>query len=257
MSSMHTNFIDFRDEHRIYYFDGYLRELVGMIIITKIDKEEFSEAVVGNNLPKEPETWYKFVCDTYMGSGGIYKEDLLPDIFAYRDGEITLSRLVRYLLLNIHYRVDNPIVLIEDLSSYNLTVSSEGLGGNGIEVFLYPMDTDSYYRIETSICESTFMYLSENKGKLSLRIDRKIAEGSVYWLIRSFAEIIYALQEYFHREDIRILQICVMAKDGLNSKPTVVYSKWCERFPYLVDLYVKKERAYWKKLSSCKKDVGL
>lgn len=252
MSSMHTNFIDFRDEHRIYYFDGYLRELVGMIMITKTDQKEFSEAVVGNNLPKEPETWYKFVCNTYMESGGIYKEGLLPDIFAYRDGEITLSRLVRYLLLNIHYRVDDPIVLIEDLSSYNLTVSSEGLGGNGIEVFLYSMDADSYYRIETSICESTFMYLSENKGKLSLRIDRKIAEGSVYWLIRSVAEIIYALQEYFHREDIRLSRICIMEKECLRQKPTMMYSKWCDRFPCFVDWFVKKERAYWNNLKTSK-----
>ena len=37
MSNIHTNFIDFRDEHRIYFLEGNLLELVGMIADTDYD----------------------------------------------------------------------------------------------------------------------------------------------------------------------------------------------------------------------------
>ena len=201
MSDIHTNYIDFRDEHRIYLLYGLLEELVGMIADS--DYDERNENAMSDS---SPITWYKFIVNPkYMFDGGHYKEGELPPIFAHRGDVLTGYQLMNYLINNDN---DEPICLLEELEGLGLTAELSERECS-IQICLVPL-WNRIFRVESNI-GFPLMFISEPKDNcVVLEANEKKITCSLKKLIIDIGNILYALREYFHKPTIDISDIFLM-----------------------------------------------
>lgn len=198
-----TNFIDFRDEHRIYLIEGSLEELVGMIAVIDFDDdyEDFGKFC----LPS-PVTYYKFIINPkYMINGGYFSEGGLPNIFAHRGDTIKVWQMMEILLKNIYFHTETPIEILEELSDFELKVDpSEAICD--IRIRLYQCTT---FRVETDLGGALmFITIPEEGDKgFTFSIDGDEKFYSYRDLAIRIGEILYALRKFFHRPDIEIVNI--------------------------------------------------
>lgn len=199
-----TNFIDFKDEHRIYLIEGSLEELVGMIAVTNFDDdyEDFGKL----RLPS-PVTHYKFIINpNYMCNGGYFCEGNLPNIFAHRGDTIKVWQIMEILLKNIYFHIESPIAILEELSDFELKVDpSEAICD--IRIRLYQIIKS--FRVETDLGGAImFITISKEGDKgITVSIDGYEKFYSYRDLAIRIGKILYALRKFFHRPDIEIVNI--------------------------------------------------
>ena len=243
MSNIQTNFIDFRNEHRLYVIDGFLQELVGMIAITDFDS--FSD--LHEDADPSPETYYKFICDSqFMHDGGSFSEGELPHIFAHRGDIISIYNVMNYLLKNIYFNTDSPICLLERFDDYNLSISEEHFHP---DITISLCDVKSSYRIETSLGHP-LMFIEKKCSQpnmVSLTIDGYHIALSYKKIIMRLGKIIYGLRSYMKRKDIRIKEIWDI-KDWVTPTEKKNPPTGWERLPRLVDLAAEIHEKYWNNI---------
>lgn len=245
MSNITTNYIDFRQEHRIYLLEGVLYELVGMLAITDHDEQEDD----GFSTHSSPVTYYKLILDAeQMYNGGCYQEGELPTVFARRGDVISLPRLALYLLGNIYFNIDNPSILMEQLEEYNLKVENNDICD--ITIRLYPVYHG--YRVVSDFhssfhCPLTFISSSEYKTGLLFDVKGHKEFYTFKKLATRLGKIIYALQTSFER-DIEIVRICEVKGEGTPDEQEIDLPKGYSQFLRLVRIAAEKERIYWENI---------
>ena len=245
MSNITTNYIDFRQEHRIYLLEGVLFELVGMLAITDHDEKEDD----GFGTHSSPFTYYKFIFDAeQMYDGGCYQEGELPPVFARRGDVISLPRLALYLLGNIYFNNDNPSILMEEIGEYDLKVENNDICD--ITIRLYPVWQG--YRVVSDFHDCfhgplTFISSSEYKPGLLFKVDGHKEFYTFKKLATRIGQIIYALQTSFER-DIEIVRICEVKGEGTSDEQEIDLPKGYSQFLRLVRIATEKERIYWENI---------
>ena len=245
MSNITTNYIDFRQEHRIYLLEGVLYELVGMLAITDHDEQEDD----GFDTHSSPVTYYKLILDAeQMYDGGCYQEGELPPVFARRGDVISLPRLALYLLGNIYFNIDNPSILMEQLEAYDLKVENNDICD--ITIRLYPVYHG--YRVVSDFhssfhCPLTFISSSEYKTGLLFDVKGHKEFYTFKKLATRIGKIIYALQTSFER-DIEIVRICEVKGEGTSDEQEIDLPKGYSQFLRLVRIAAEKERIYWENI---------
>lgn len=244
MSDIHTNYIDFRDEHRIYLLDGMLYELVGMIADT--DYDEWNEHSTSDD--SSPITWYKLILNSnYMFDGGHYEEGCLPYVFAHRGDVLNGYQLMQYLINN---HTDDPICLLEALDDFDLTAELTE-SECSIRIRLFPVW--SGYRVESNIGFPMMFISAPKDDRKGVVLDGQGYEGEETYsykrLAKEMGEILYALREYFKKPTIDISGITI-AEDECAPKETEVEAPEAyNRFLRLVRIAAEKEKKYWEDLT--------
>ena len=246
MSNLHSNYIDFRSEHRLYLLDGCISELVGMIADT--DYDEWDEDTVSED--PSPITWYKLIVNPeYMHDGGHYREGSLPFIFAHRGDVLKEYQLVNYLMNNIVYSVDSPICLLEDLKNFDLSaILTDSLRSISIRL----CSVWSGYRVETS-AGGKLMFISTPKDGSKGVVFTSDGHEKLYSykeLAKAFGQILYALREFFHDSTININRISIVENECTSDEKLVPAPKGYTKFLRLVNLGAEKERMYWEWLDT-------
>lgn len=246
MADIQSHYIDFRDEHRIYFIEGMLMELVGMIADT--DYDEWN-----NDSPStdpSPVTWYKLIVHPeLMFDGGHYEEGCLPPIFAHRGDTISTHKIVKYLLENIYYNTDSPIVLLEELQELDLCVDKSDMICD-IAVRLFSVLGDGY-RIETELQTTLgyplmFIHPHQKDGKkgLMFSIDDEKKHYTFKQLATAFGAILYALREFYER-DIEIVSIREVKKEYTPEEYEAELPKSYRQFLRMIEIAAEKEKRYW------------
>ena len=246
MSDIQSHYIDFRDEHRIYFIEGMLMELVGMIADTDYDE-------LHNDSPStdpSPVTWYKLIVHPeLMADGGHYEESCLPLIFAHRGDTISKHKIAKYLLENIYYNTDSPIILLEELQELDLCVDKSDMICD-IAVRLFSVLGDGY-RIETEL-QTTFGYplmfihphQKDGKKGLMFSIDDEKKHYTFKQLATAFGAILYALREFYER-DIEIVSIREVKKEYTPEEYEAELPKSYRQFLRMIEIAAEKEKRYW------------
>ena len=238
-----TNYIDFRNEHRIYLLEGILDELVGMIAVTDFD--DLYEDCPGPSAC--PKTTYKLILNPgFMYPGGCWEEGELPSVFAHRGDIISHPRLLKLLLGNIFFEADDAVGLMDQLKKYDLKV--EDLTKNDITLRLERFLGDNF-RVGSDLHSlidypSTYISYSDNPKGIRFSIDGNEKVYSFYELANRIGEIVYALQEYFSR-DVNITRICEVKNQGSSNEQEVELPKSYSKFLRLVRLAAEIERKKW------------
>lgn len=243
MSDIHTNYIDFRDEHRIYLLDGMLYELVGMIADT--DYDEWNEKTKSDD--SSPITWYKLILNSdFMFDGGYYEEGCLPYVFAHRGDVLKGYQLMQYLINN---HTDDPICLLEALDDFDLTAELTE-SQCSIRIRLFPVR--SSYRVESNIGFPMMFISAPKDDRKGVVLDVQGYEGEETYSYKSLAEyigkILYALRKYLHRPTIDIYGFSIVEDECAPMHTEVKAPESYTRFLRLVRLAVEKEKKYWDDL---------
>ena len=236
-----TNYIDFRNEHRIYLLEGILDELVGMIAVTNFD--DLDEDSPGPSA--SPKTTYKLILNPdCMYTGGVWEEGDLPSVFAHRGDIISHPLLLKILLGNIFFRTDDAVSLmfyqlkkydlkVEELTKNDITLRLDRLSGDDFRV-----GSDLHSLIDYPL---TFISYSDNPKGIRFSIGGNEEVYSFYELANRIGEIVYALQEYFSR-DVNITRICEVKNQGSSNEQEVELPESYSKFLRLVRLAAEKER---------------
>ena len=238
-----TNYIDFRNEHRIYLLEGILDELVGMIAVTDFD--DLYEDCPGPSAC--PKTTYKLILNPdIMYTGGVWEEGELPSVFAHRGDIISHPRLLKFLLGNIFFQTDDAVHLMDQLKKYDIKVKD--LIKNDITLRLKRLLGDNF-RVESDLHSLigypwTFFSYSDNPKGIRFSIDGNEKIYSFYELANRIGEIVYALQKYFSR-DVNITRMCEVKNQGSSNEQEVELPKSYSKFLRLVRLAAEIERKKW------------
>lgn len=242
--NVQSNFIDFRNEHRIYLLEGGLFELFGMIAVTDCENvddyscESFSKA-------PSPVTSYKFIIDPeLMMNGGYFEEGELPSVFAHRGDTISITQLMEYLMGNLYFHTEEPILLLNELSHFNLAVDQSQ---PVCDIRILLNDVGSVYRVNTNLGGPlTFIsFPSEGKKGVNLSIDGQSVSLSYRELAKKIGRILYALRRYFKRPGIDVVSI---SKVENEHSPQRREEKMCgkyNQFLRLVRIGAECEKRYW------------
>lgn len=198
-----TNFIDFRNEHRIYLLDGALYELFGMIAVTDLDDLDNDGMLRMQDSPS-PKTRYKFIIvDEQMLNGGIYEEGELPSVFAHRGDTIKIREIMNILLLNIYFHNAEPIDILKDLSDLDLTVDVPEPFPD-IEIRI--AEKYDFFSVDTNLSHPIMYFSIPKKGEngVTLSINGYEDTYSLNFLATRIGEIIHDLRVYFNRPEIKI-----------------------------------------------------
>ena len=241
MSDIHTNYIDFRDEHRIYLLDDHLHELVGMIADT--DYDEWNEDSISDD--SSPITWYKLILNSkYMFDGGHYREGDLPSIFAHR-GDVLKGRQLMQYIINNH--LDDPICLLEDLDEFDITAE---LTESECSIQIRLFQVWSGYRVESNI-GFPLMFISapkDDRKGVVLTVNGEEKTYSYKRLAKEIGEILYALREYFKKPTIDISGFSIVEDECAPIETEVKAPESYTRFLRLVRLATEKEKKCWDDL---------
>lgn len=250
MSNIHTNYIDFRDEHRIYFLEGNLLELVGMIADT--DYDEWNKDTMSDD--PSPITWYKLILNSEcMFDGGHYEEGALPPVFAHRGDVLKGYQLMRYLINN---HVTEPICLLGELERLGLTaVLTES--ECSIRIRLFPVWDG--YRVESNIGFPLMFISAPKDGRKGVVLDvREENEGEETYsykrLAEEMGEILYALREFFKKPTIDISGFSIVEDDRALMLTEVKAPESYTRFLRLVRLAAEKKKKYYDDLDEKYKD---
>lgn len=236
-----TNFIDFRNEHRICLIEGSLDELVGMIADT--DYNDFDKCSPSPNAT--PRTMYKLILDPVcMFSGGYWEEGELPDVFARRGDVISHCQLLEYLLSNIFYRTAEATSLMNNLDRFGLKVEEP----KTVDITLYLEKIKGGYNVSSdwhsfSGEPMTYIFYSDNPKGINLYVGENEEVFSFHELANSIGKIIYALREYFKR-DVEIVHVCEVIIPHSSEGHEVDLPKGYSQFLRLVNIAAEKERRY-------------
>lgn len=198
-----TNYIDFRNEHRIYLLDGALYELFGMIAVTDLDDLDNDGMLRMQDSPS-PKTRYKFIIvDGLMLNGGFYEEGDLPSVFAHRGDTIKIREIMKILLLNIYFHNAEPIDILEDLSDLDLTVDVPEPFPD-IEIRI--AEDHDFFSVDTNLYHPIMHFSIPKKGEngVTLNINGYEDTYSLNFLATRIGEIIHDLRVYFKRPEIKI-----------------------------------------------------
>ena len=247
MSNIHTNFIDFRDEHRIYFLEGILLELIGMIADT--DYDEWNKDTMSDD--PSPITCYKLILNSEcMFDGGHYSEGDLPPIFAHRGDVLTGRQLMQYLINN-HF--DDPKRLLEYLDKLDLTAELTE-SECSIQIRLFPVL--SGYRVESNIGFPSMFIDAPSDGRKGVvwRVEEEEITCSYKRLAEEMGEILYALREYFKKPTIDISGFSIVEDDRAPMPTEVKAPESYTRFLRLVRLAAEKKKKYYDDLDEKYKD---
>lgn len=246
MANILSNYIDFRDEHRIYLLDGVLWELVGMIAFSDYDDrdEEFGTT--------SPKTSYKFIFNSeLMQNGGFWEEGFLPPIFAHRGDTLNLSQVVCYLVEhclvedffveNVGYIFRSPVDFTERL---DLHIDSETIL---CDISIKLIEFNGGYNIKCDFPQKLnlpwmFIYFPSDgrKGIMISHSKNGYERKTKFYTFKAFAtvfgEIIYSLREYFDRE-VEIVDIKAVSRDDTP----IDLPKSYEKFLRLINIAADKE----------------
>lgn len=242
MSNIQSHYIDFRDEHRIYLLGGCLCELVGMIADT--DYDEWNEYSISND--SSPVTWYKFITNSkFMNDGGHYMEGSLPPIFAHRGDRLEIRHLMKYLLSNIYYNTDSPIVLLEDLGEYGLTIGEEVVA----DIVIKLCHVWDGFRVESNYnVPLMFIRLSkETPHQIIFSVDGKEKIYSIKRLAKELGDVIYAFREFFEN-DVKVSSIVMVEDECKPQRREVDAPAPYQKFLRLIELGAEIEKRYWDNL---------
>ena len=245
--NIQSHYIDFRDEHRIYLLGGILYELVGMIADT--DYDDWDENSFSSD--PSPRTWYKLILNSeYMYDGGHYEEGSLPHVFARRGDTIGLPNLLRYLLENVFFRVDNACILMEELSGLDLKV--DDLKKVDLTLRLYPVH--SGFRVVSELHNPfdfplIFVKSPDDRKGIIFSYEGNEDFFTFRKLATEIGRIVFALQDYFKR-DIEIVHICRIEGECTPQEREAELPKGYSQFLRLVRIAAEKERNYWKKFET-------
>lgn len=236
MSDIHTNYIDFRDEHRIYLLDGYLFELVGMLAFTDYDdRNEFCESLPSS--APSPITWYKLIMER-MFNGGYYLEEEQPNVFAHRGDVIKGYELMQYLINNEN---DDPIRLLEDLERYDITAELSD-SECSIQICLEVLGHGGF-KVESNI-GFPLTFIEPEDNRVVLKANDKKVTYSFKKLIITIGSILYALREHLHKPTIDISEI--FFDEYFHKVEFVQNPDFFPKFLRLVRIAAEKTKMYWE-----------
>lgn len=246
MSNIKSHYIDFRSEHRIYFLDGMLHELVGMCADT--DYDDWSEDSYSTN--SSPRTRYKLIFDPeQMYNGGYYEEGSLPYIFAHRGDTLTHPMLSKILLNNIYYNIDDPICILETLSRFDLHID---MSKPICDITVRLCDIVSGYRVETNIHSVfgyplTFIhYPTDGQKGIIFTIDGNEKLYTFKRLATAIGKIIFTLRSCFDR-DVEIVNFHAVRFEDTPKEEEIALPEAYDKFLRLINIAAEQERRYWEK----------
>jgi len=206
-----SNYIDFRNEHRIYFVNGLFDELVGMIALTDPNPQ-----IKWGKSPEmeimSPETYYKLILNSkWMHDGGTFLESNLPPIFAHRGDELGADKVLDLLIENINHDWIGSYDLLVLLENFDLKVSfSEKLRSIELRLFYDPIIPDRFLLLN-NVSKTTWFFFQKG-DRYNLFDDESL---SIVDVADRIAYIIDALRKFFNRDDIMLTRVSV-TKDYLS-----------------------------------------